>query len=155
MWYLGTWFSGGFCSPKLMVGLHDLKGLFLQDSMILSHMGINRIPGCPFQAFSGSINISEGFSTYRCLLQYQRRNLMGLSLKFSWHVPSHSCNCNMAIKYLIIALWLSVLINFWMLQNTNSNDTDFEKANNTVSFLVKRGLPNCCFHLTVMQLSIV
>lgn len=171
---------------------------------------------------------------------------MGPSLKFSWGIPSACCNCNMATKHLIIALWLSdhALIKFWMLWNMNSNDTDFEKVNNIalssksilISFrswknchkttpkdsrviwihyliisvlcqfhwdsyqintiyilysklflkntnffketsakcrknshtkkeeycklnlvfiLVKRGLPNCCFHLTVMQLSIV
>jgi len=28
MWHLGTWFSGGLDSVKLMVGLRDLTGLF-------------------------------------------------------------------------------------------------------------------------------
>lgn len=28
MWHLGTWFSGGFGSVTLVVGLGDLKGLF-------------------------------------------------------------------------------------------------------------------------------
>lgn len=27
MWYLGTWFSGRFCSVRIMVGL-NLRGLF-------------------------------------------------------------------------------------------------------------------------------
>ena len=28
MWHLGTWFSGGLGSARVMVGLDDLKGLF-------------------------------------------------------------------------------------------------------------------------------
>ena len=28
MWHLGTWFGGGLGSVTLVVGLHDLKGLF-------------------------------------------------------------------------------------------------------------------------------
>jgi len=39
MWSLGTWFSGGIDSIRLMVGLDDLEGLLqpkrLYDSMLL------------------------------------------------------------------------------------------------------------------------
>ena len=38
MWCLGTWFSGGLDSVRLMVGLDDLRGLFqpkqFSDSVI-------------------------------------------------------------------------------------------------------------------------
>ena len=42
MWRLGTWFSGGLGSARLMVGLNDLQGLFkpkrFYDSTILYWM---------------------------------------------------------------------------------------------------------------------
>ena len=39
MWCLGTWFSGGLGSVRLMVGLNDFRVCFnLNDSMILSNL---------------------------------------------------------------------------------------------------------------------
>lgn len=100
-------------------------------------MGTDRLLGSPFQANSGSINLAsvKAFQLKRCLPQYQGRDFLSPSLKYPWSVPSHCCNFNMATKYMIIALWLSdhILINFWMLWNMGSNDTDFEKVNNSLS----------------------
>lgn len=43
MWHLGTWFSGGLNSVKLMVGLNDINSLFQSKWFHNSTFGTRRL----------------------------------------------------------------------------------------------------------------